>query len=32
MKVFKPLDFISFIKHEAEIELEERFGWQKFST
>jgi len=30
MKVFKPLDLISFIKHEAEIELEERFGWQKF--
>jgi len=30
MQVFKPLDFIPYIKHEAELELEERFGWQKF--
>ena len=30
MQVFKPLDFIPYIKHEAELELEERFGWEKF--
>ena len=30
MRVFKPLDLIPYIKHEAEIELERRFGWEKF--
>lgn len=30
MRVFKPLDFISYNKSEAEIKLEELFGWQKF--
>ena len=30
MRVFKPLDLIPYIKTEAEIELEERFGWEKF--
>ena len=30
MTVFKPLDYIPYIKHDAEIELEKRFGWEKF--
>ena len=30
MSVFKPLDYIQYIKHDAEIELEKRFGWEKF--
>ena len=30
MQVFKPLDFVPFVKVEAEKLLEERFGWQKF--
>lgn len=30
MKVVKPLNLLPFIKKEAEAELEQRFGWQKF--
>jgi len=30
MTVFKPLDYIPYIKQDAEIELEKRFGWEKF--
>ena len=30
MKVAMPLNLVSFIKKEAEDELKERFGWQKF--
>lgn len=30
MTVFKPLDYIEYIKYDAEIELEKRFGWEKF--
>jgi N-acetyl sugar amidotransferase len=30
MEVVKPLNLVPYIKREAEIELERRFGWQKF--
>lgn len=30
MQIFKPLDLIPYIKHEAEETLERRFGWKKF--
>lgn len=30
MEVFKPLDYVKYIKQDAEIELEKRFGWEKF--
>jgi N-acetyl sugar amidotransferase len=30
MQVFKPLDFIPYNKFDAELELGERFGWQRF--
>lgn len=30
MKVVKPLNFVSYIKSEAEATLEKRFGWKKF--
>jgi N-acetyl sugar amidotransferase len=30
MQVFKPLDLIPYIKKEAEVTLEQRFGWKKF--
>lgn len=30
MQVYKPLDFIPYIKKDAEALLEERFGWKKF--
>jgi N-acetyl sugar amidotransferase len=30
MQVFKPLDFIDYVKNDAEIELKEKFGWKKF--
>jgi N-acetyl sugar amidotransferase len=30
MQVFKPLDLIPYIKHEAEETLERKFGWKKF--
>jgi N-acetyl sugar amidotransferase len=30
MNVFKPLDLIPYVKKDAEIELERRFGWKKF--
>lgn len=30
MQVFKPLDLIPYIKKDAEVLLEQRFGWKKF--
>ena len=30
MQVFKPLDYIKYIKSDAEIELNKFCGWQKF--
>ena len=30
MQVFKPLDLIPYIKKDAEILLEQRFGWKRF--
>lgn len=30
MQVFKPLDLIPYIKKDAEIILEQRFGWKRF--
>ena len=30
MKVFKPLNFVPFIKKDAEILLKEKFGWESF--
>jgi N-acetyl sugar amidotransferase len=30
MQVFKPLDLISYIKKDAEIELQKKFGWESF--
>lgn len=30
MQIFKPLDLIPYIKKDAEILLEQRFGWKKF--
>lgn len=30
MQVFKPLDLMPYIKKDAEVELEQRFGWKKF--
>jgi N-acetyl sugar amidotransferase len=30
MQVFKPLDLIPYIKKDAEVLLEQRFGWEKF--
>lgn len=30
MQVFKPLNLVPYIKEEAEQELEQKFGWQKF--
>ena len=30
MQIFKPLDLIPYVKHEAEETLERKFGWKKF--
>lgn len=30
MKVHHPLNFVPFVKTQAEVELEQRFGWQRF--
>jgi N-acetyl sugar amidotransferase len=30
MEIIKPLNMVSYIKRDAEIELHERFGWKKF--
>lgn len=30
MKVFKPLNFVPFLKDDAEVLLKEKFGWEKF--
>jgi N-acetyl sugar amidotransferase len=30
MKVLKPLNYLRYVKQEAEVELEARFGWKKF--
>lgn len=30
MEIVKPLNMVSYIKKEAEIELQDRFGWEKF--
>jgi N-acetyl sugar amidotransferase len=31
MEVIKPLNYVSYIKKEAEAELEQRFGWKRFT-
>jgi len=30
MEIFKPLNYVPYVKKEAEAELERRFGWEKF--